>query len=112
MLGHISTSNQLRDLLVEDNLDNTGTLASSNSKADSSSSCDSSEDDDPADDEIEKSILGSDTAVAPAEVAARIPSTAPVVTRKHKRGRPLVQAQGIIHILNYSSTQYNYYREL
>ena len=42
---HISTSNQLGDLLVEDDLDNTGTLPSSNSEDDSSSSHNSSEDD-------------------------------------------------------------------
>lgn len=112
-LRHISTNNRLGDLLqvVEDDfqVDDTGTLASSNSEADAdSSSHDSSEDDDPTD---EKSVSSSDTAVAPPEVAARSPSPAPVVTGKRKRGRPPVQGQGTIHILNHSRTQCNYYRE-
>ena len=100
----------LGDLLVEDDLDDTGTLASESSTGNSEAD-DLSLDDDPADDKIEKSVLRSDTAVAPPEVAARIPSPAPVVTGKCKKGRPPIQAQGTIHILNHSRTQYNYYRE-
>ena len=101
----------LGDLLVEDDLDDTGTLASESSTGNSEADDLSSDDDDPANDEIKKSVSRSDTAVAPPEVAARIPSPAPVVTGKRKRGRPPVQAQGTIHILNHSRTQYNYYRE-